>query len=83
MVGLISVTLFALVLRRIEQKNPSEAVGVLKWLIGLVLGGGMADYVIFDFLLESEGALAFYLIGLATLFLPLGLLTFFDWRRGT
>lgn len=80
-VGLICTTVFAVTLRRIEEKNPSEAIKALGWLISIVLGGGLADYIVFDFVIKSGGAIAYYMMGLAVVFLSLGLLVFFDWRR--
>lgn len=80
-VGLISVAIFAVILRRVETEKLSEAIKALRRLIYVVLGGGLSDFVIFDFILNSDGALAYYMIGLAFLFLPLGILVFIDWKR--
>jgi hypothetical protein len=79
-VGLLSVAIFAVILRRKEQNRPTEAIMLLTSLIGTVLGAGAADYIIFDILLQ-QNAIGFYLIGLATWFLPLGLWVFIDWMR--
>lgn len=80
-VGLICVTIFGVVLRRIEQDTPKDAVGTLMQLIAWVLGGGAADYVIFDWILSTDGAISFYLIGFAVLFLAFGIPVFRDWKK--
>ena len=80
-IGLISAAIFAVILRRIETEKPSEAIRALIQLIGIVLGSGLGDFVVFDFILKSGGALQYYMIGLASLFLPLGILVFIDWKR--
>ena len=77
-VGLISVTIFAVILRRIERSQPSEAVKALRRLIYLVLGAGLIDYAAFDAILKAN-AIFFYLFGLGFTFIPLGLITFASW----
>jgi len=80
-VGLIAVTIFAVILRGIEKNSPSEAITALKWLIFTVLGGGASDYLVFDVMLKTGGAIVFYLAGLSMVFLSLGFLIFFDWWK--
>jgi len=80
-VGLICVAIFAVTLRGVSDKMPKDAITALTALIGTVLGGGLVDYVVFGRVLSTDQALAYYLIGLAVLFLPLGILVFFDWFR--
>ena len=77
-VGLISASIFAVILRRIENNNPSRAVGELTALIGIILSGGAADYVLFDIILQT-GGIMFYMIGFSIIFLPLGLLVYKSW----
>jgi len=79
-VGLVAVSIFAVTLRRIEEKEPKEAVITLIKLISIVLGGGLTDFVVFDVIVQENG-LVYYMIGLAVVFLPLGLWVFLDWRR--
>ncbi len=80
-VGLICVAIFAVILRGVSEKRPKDAIKSLTALIGTVLGGGLADYIAFRAVLSTSEALAYYLIGLAVLFLPLGVLVFLDWVR--
>jgi len=75
------VAIFAVILRGVSDKKPKDAIKSLTALIGTVLGGGLADYVVFVRLLSTNEALAYYVIGLAGVFLPLGLIVFFDWLR--
>lgn len=80
-VGLISVTIFAATLRRWMEEKPPDTRKALRKLIYLVLGAGLTDYVIFDVILRTNGALPYYLIGLATVFLFLGTWVFIDWYK--
>ena len=77
-IGLISVTMLAVILRRIERTQPLEAIKALRNLIAVALGAGLADYAVFDFILKA-GALSFYLDGFAVIFLPLGIITVILW----
>ncbi len=79
--GLICVAIFAVILRRISQKNPSEALKALWKLSSFALGGWGADYVLFDRILSAGGAWQYYLLGFAIVFLPLGVWVFVDWSR--
>ncbi len=79
-VGLISVTIFAVILRRLEERNSKEAVRTLTKLIYVILGAGLTDYVIFDVIIKC-GALEYYIMGFTVVFLSLGFLVFFDWRK--
>lgn len=80
-VGLICVAMFASILRSIEQDNPSMANRELGSLLTYVLGGGGANYLLFDFLMQSNGAVVYYMIGLSIMFLPFGLIVFIMWMR--
>lgn len=80
-VGLIAVAFFAVILRRIEKDNPSEALKSFFWLITIVLGGGLTDFVIFDLIVKTNGAIWYYSIGLGGIFLPFGIAVFISWGR--
>ncbi len=80
-IGFISVAIFAVILRKVAEKRPSEAIRALKALVSIVLGGGLADYVVFDWILSSGGALSYYLVGFAFVYLILGGWVFLDWLR--
>lgn len=75
-IGLICAAIFATILRRIEEKNPNDAINKLIILIGYILGGGTTDYIIFDSILKMHGALVYYIIGLSAIFLIFGLIIF-------
>ncbi len=79
-VGLITVAIFALALRRRAYEDTSEAIKALTRLIAIVLGGGLSDYVIFDVIIEN-GALEYYIIGLGAMFLAFGTYIFIEWLR--
>jgi|SRR5215471_10064496 len=79
-IGLIAATIFAVILRRIENKQPQDAIDGLYKLIYLVCGAGLADYVAFDFILNA-GAIVFYLGGLSIVFLPCAGVVFVSWMR--
>jgi hypothetical protein len=79
-VGLIAAAIFAVILRRVEKSKPRDAIISLYNLIALTLGGGIADYAIFDRILLA-GAIFFYVIGYGVAFLPFGLIIFIDWLR--
>ena len=79
-VGLIAVTIFAVILRRLEERYPKEAFTKLVMLIGLVLGGGTTDYLVFDWILKSSGV-TFYIVGISAVFLPLGMWNYLEWMR--
>ncbi len=78
---MISVTIFAVILRRLEEKKPREAVRALKSLIPVMLGGGLTDYIIFYLIIKTSGALVYYIFGFSLVFLLLGFLVFLDWRK--
>ena len=83
-VGLITVAIFALALRRRAHEDTSEAIKALTRLIAIVLGGGISDYVIFDVIFDviiENGALEYYIIGLSAVFLTFGLYVFVEWLR--
>ncbi len=80
-VGIIAAAMFSVILRRIEHSSPTEAVKALRSLIYLLLGSGLGDLVIFDFILR-QSAIEYYLLGLGAAFVPLSLTVYFDWRRG-
>jgi len=75
---MIAVSIFAVIIRRIAQNQPKDALKAFRRLIYLVLGAGLADYVIFDAIMEAN-ALFFYMDGLAIIFLPLAMVTFISW----
>ena len=79
-VGLITVAIFALALRRRAYEDTSEAIKALTRLIAIVLGGGISDYVIFDVIIEN-GALEYYIIGLGFMFLTFGTYVLVEWLR--
>ena len=79
-VGLIAVAIFALALRRRAYEDTSEAIRSLIKLIGIVLGGGFSNYVIFDVIIEN-GAIEYYIIGLGAMFLTFGTYVFIEWLR--
>jgi multisubunit Na+/H+ antiporter MnhB subunit len=81
-VGLICVTILAVALRRLEEKDPKETINVMWKLIAVALGGGFADYMIFDVILSTSGAIWYYIFGFSAAFVALGLIVFLDWRRG-
>lgn len=68
-VGLISASILAVILRRVARDQPLEAIKALVRLVGLVLGAGLADYAVFDYILKA-GTISFYMDGLATGFIP-------------
>jgi hypothetical protein len=79
-VGLVGVSIFAVILRRVEKSKPKNAINYLYGLIAFVLGAGMSDYLIFDLIFQS-GAIVYYGLGLAVVFLTFGLWVFIDWMR--
>lgn len=80
-VGLIAAAIFAVILRRHEQEPRERTISALWRLSALALGGGMGDYVIFDYLMKANGALVYYVSGFSIVFLVLGIAIYFDWRR--
>jgi len=74
-VGLISVSILAVILRCVARNQPLEAIKALVRLVGLVLGAGLADYAVFDFIMNA-GTISFYMDGLAITFVPLAIVTF-------
>jgi hypothetical protein len=81
-IGLICVTIFTVILRRIEEKKPYDAVRALTKLIYIILGGGLTDFVIFEVIFGTKEAIKYYLIGFTIVFLLLGFWAFKDWFRG-
>ena len=79
-VGLLASAIFAVILRRLEASNAIEAIKALMNLVVLSLGGGIADYAIFDYILQA-GAISFYIAGYATVFLFFGSIVFISWLR--
>jgi nitric oxide reductase large subunit len=79
-VGLIAAVIFAVILRRLEKEKPQDALRALYKLVSLVFGGGVVDMVVFDFILRAD-AIVFYLAGLVSVFLPLGMSVWIDWTR--
>ena len=79
-VALVAVAIFAIVLRRLEESKPGDAIKRLYELVGLVLGAGLTDHILFDYMLQSH-AIEYYISGFSAVFLILGLVVFFDWRR--
>jgi hypothetical protein len=79
-VGMIAVSMFAVIIQRIERVHPTNALKAFRRLIYLVLGAGLADYVVFDAIL-NKGAIFFYLDGLPMMFLPLSIVVFVLWTR--
>lgn len=80
-IGLIAVAIFAVTLRRVAERNPSDAIKALQWLIGFVLGGGLVDYIVFDYIVKTSGTLTYYAIGLSLMFLVFGVPVFNQWRK--
>lgn len=80
-IGVISAAIFAVIVKEIAAENPKQAIKALRRLAYFVLGGGLADYAIFDYVLKSDGTLQYYMIGLASAFLLLALLIIIDWKR--
>jgi hypothetical protein len=80
-IGLICVTIFAVILRNIAGKNPYYAVRALIKLIKITLGGALTDFVIFEVIFRTKGAIKCYLIGFAIVFLSLGLWIFKAWVK--
>ena len=80
-IGLIAVSIFAVILKRYGKRNAAEAIEALKKLTYLVLGGGTGDFVVFDLMLKSGGAIVFYVLGFAATFLLFGVPVYLDWRR--
>ncbi len=80
-VGLVSVAIFAVILRRVVEKNPLDGIKQLKWLIPIIVGGGLADYFFFDYVLQVKGAIWSYFLGLGLVFLMFGVPVFIEWRR--
>lgn len=79
-VGVIAVTIFAVVLKRIEDNNPQGAIRTLTTLIGTSLGGGGSDFAVANVFLHQNG-IPFYVMGFTALFLALGLPILFQWLR--
>jgi hypothetical protein len=80
-IGFICAAIFAVILRRLEESNRGEVKKLLALEIFLIVGGGLADFVIFDLIIRSNFGIVSYLWGFSCIFLPLGLLTFLDWRK--
>jgi len=80
-VALIAVAIFAVTLRRLAERNPSDAIKALQRLIGIVLGGGLIDYAVFDYIVKTSGALTYYALGFGLMFLVLGVPVFNQWRK--
>ena len=80
-VGLVSVSIFAVILRRLAMEKSEEAIKALKRLIGAVLVSGLAGFAVFTFIVESSNGLQYYMLGFAIVFLPLGLVVSIDWVR--
>lgn len=79
-VGLIAASMFTVILKRNAEQKSSEVQRGLRALITTVLGGGLADYVVFDLVLKS-GSITYYMVGFAVVFLVLGGWSYVEWRR--
>lgn len=79
-VGLIAATIFGVVLSKFSEKDSKQAIQALYKLVGLSLGAGVADYLVFDYIFRA-GALPYYLIGFAVMFLILGIITWVAWWK--
>lgn len=79
-IGVLAFAIFYIILLRLSEKQPQEAIKHLYKLIGLPVGGGLGDYAIFDRMLSS-GSIAYYMQGLAVTFLVLAIWFFVPWRR--
>ena len=79
-VGLISATNFAIILRRMEQDDPDGARKALIQLLVTVLGSGLGDFIVFDIIL-GNGVVQYYMLGAAALFLPLAIWVFIRWMQ--
>ena len=77
--GLICVAIFAVILRKFDEKKPKDITRALVRLLLVVMGSGLSDYVVFDAILKSDKGIEYYMIGLAVVFLPLGLWVLIDW----
>ncbi len=74
-VGLIALAIFTFILQRRSELQAPEATKQLHLLIYTVLGAGLSDYVIFDYMLSS-GTIVYYLLGFGIVFFPFGVLVF-------
>ena len=77
-IGLVCAAIFALILHRIADSDPQGAITHLRQLLVTILGGGLSDYAIFDFLLRS-GAITYYVAGFIVSFLPFSAIAFVEW----
>ncbi len=80
-VGLITVSIFGVILRRVEEKNPLGAIKQLGLLGSYILGVGGVDYFFFDYMGQINGAIAFYFCGVGIMFLACGIPIYIEWRR--
>lgn len=80
-VGFISSTIFAIILVRLNEQDVGGVVKMLVMLIGIALGGGLSNYALFDLILKTNGAIEFYMVGYAILFLCFSIWAYIDWRR--
>jgi len=78
-VGFLAVAMFAVILRRYESGR--QILEEIRKLATFIVFGGLADFGVFDLLLQSSGAWVYYIIGVALVFIPLGIIVFLDWRR--
>jgi uncharacterized membrane protein len=79
-VGFIGATIFGIILRRISESQPGEAIKQLYRLISLFVGVGFGDYVIFNYILSS-GAIVYYMLGATVTFLSIAVPVFFSSRK--
>lgn len=79
-VGVLCATFFAVSLRRLAEQDIRQFREGVAWTLGALLGGGLADYALFDWMLQTA-ALDMYAFGVGVTFLPLSLAIFRDWYR--
>jgi uncharacterized SAM-binding protein YcdF (DUF218 family) len=80
-IGLISVAIFAVTLRRLSEKKPNDATKALTVLVATILGGGGLNYLADEFIFSSSAGSLGYFGGLAAIFLPFGIVILIQWLR--
>jgi hypothetical protein len=79
-VGLIAVSIFAVILIGLDQNNTRQTVKALKRLATWSAGGAISDTIFFDYILEQH-AIVFYMTGYVLMFLVAGSPVFFSWVK--
>jgi hypothetical protein len=79
-IGLIAVAMFAVSLKLHTTSKLKEVVQALGGVAKIALGGGVGDYLVFKFIINSDSLLC-YLIGLTIIFLTFGLYIFVEFLR--